>query len=174
MYTKYKDFLEGEKMYGEMLVCIRRSIFIDNKNLRFLESINGGEGILFCKIVKKYHLLCVNKIARIYHKDAENSLVRQNLDKRKALNVYGINKAVIDNFKSDLVKYNKKSLSTNYFTMASMLALTGKKTESLKIFFDGVKIAVPSFKNMIMYLISVFDIKFILYNFINKLKSKFI
>lgn len=167
----FKDYIGGKKISGEFIPCVRGSIFCDDM-LRFSEKVNGGEGLLWYNIVRKYPARCINSVIRIYYKDAENSLVRRDLDKSKALNIYNINKLIIDNFKSDLIKYNEKALAVNYFVMANMLALMGKKKKSMAFFSQGIKITPPSIKDIVLYGISFVDMNFYLYNFLNRLKSR--
>lgn len=166
----FEDYIENKKVFGEMCSCLKRKVFFDNNKLRFPEKVNGGEGLLWYNLIKKYPALCTDKIIRIYHKDASNSLVRQNLDKKKALNIYNVNRLIVENFQSDLIKYNKRSLSINYFVMANMLALLGEKKKSKELFARGYNISKPSAKRMVLYLVCLIDINFILYNLLNRLR----
>jgi len=55
--------------------------------------------------------------------------------------------------------------------VANMLALMGKIRKSMDFFYQGVEIKNPSVKDFILYIISVLDINFFLYNFLNKFKK---
>jgi len=167
----FRDYIEGKKISGELLNCIKREVFLGMDDFKFPENVNGGEGLLWFRLIKKYPAISINEILRIYHKDANDSLVRQKLDKKRAYNIYRVNRLIIDNFNDDLIKYNKKYLSKNYFVVANMLALMGKIRKSMDFFYQGVEIKNPSVKDFILYIISVLDINFFLYNFLNKFKK---
>jgi glycosyltransferase involved in cell wall biosynthesis len=168
----FEEYIRNKKVSGEMIPCLRREVFIDNKQLRFPEEVNGGEGILWYRLIRKYPALCVDEVIRLYNKDANNSLVRQKLDKEKACNILAINRLIIKNFESDLYKYNKKYLSTTYFVMANMFALIGEKKNGFRFFLKGLNLSFPSIKNLISFMISLLDVNFFLYNLFSKLYQK--
>lgn len=167
MILGFKEIVSKKYVKNDTLNFFQVAIFKDYK-LRYNEKINGGECLLFWNIYKKYKTLFSDKILAIYYQDAENSLIRSSLTLKKISNIRDLNNKIFESFEVDLLEINKKYLGEIYFVSARAEVLLGRKKKSFEYFLKGISINPLDFKRIFIYLISFFDKKLLINNFLIK------
>jgi len=166
-----KEFIKEEYFKGEAYLCFRRSIFFNIEN-RFDEEVNGGETILLWQMIRKYKVLVIDRIVRIYHTESNDSLVSSGLTVDRMINIKKIQLKLLAKYKNDLRKNNQKKLGEIYLVLARACVLSSERMKSIECFVLGIFYNPLDFRRIFLYGVSFFDKRLILNNFINYIHNR--
>jgi len=110
-YLSYKDFLCG-KVRGEYQPTVRRKKFL---KYSFPEDLNGGEGILWLKLVRDQGEAYFSKsITRIYNDYLDDRLSNRRKNYQR---LYKVFRKMVKEFSEDYFKYCRKLFFINFLKM---------------------------------------------------------
>ncbi len=171
------SFMEGESIRamlpdilrgivsGEFLPCVRADIFKNFEN-RFPEDVNGGEGLLWWKIMRNNSGAFFSFPARTYFLDASNSIVRSLFDRRIAKNVLRINQKVLDEFGIDMKRCNRKMYCSTVLVLLRMLLYQRDWIVASRLIWKNPICMFSDTKKLFLVVVAVIDFRFYLTNFL--------
>lgn len=162
----FEEFISEKYYRGEAYMCFRRIVFSDKED-RFDEEVNGGESIWIFGVFRKYRAIMINKVVRTYHTESSDSLITSNLTLDKMRNISRIQLKLLERYKDDLRKYNKKKLGESYLVLARAVVLTDGLLASVNYFLRGILYSPFDIKRESLYVFSIFDRNLHVNNFLN-------
>lgn len=161
----FPDIISGQWVWGECIAAVRLQAFYDPSK-RNDPALNGGDGIVWWSIARTTKTVCVDRLLRIYHVDAGNTMSRAKMNKKFTTNLYDVNKRMIEEFGQDFAKYNPRALGVLYYGLARMAALIGRRKEAVGYLGKALCYAPADPVRLGMALISLIDSNFMLNNWL--------
>ncbi|MCX7843058.1 MAG: glycosyltransferase family 2 protein [Clostridia bacterium] len=140
----YIDYIKEEKINGEFLFFVRKKVFFDNL---FPTEINGGEGILWQQIIKKYGAICINKPIRVYWQDTDSLLRPKVINRKKIENDSRCNELNLKYFENDFINYNPRKYARILSVLARNEIYLGNRKRALQLTLKSFKYNIFELRN---------------------------
>lgn len=131
----FEEILSGIKIKGEFLGFVKKQVF--NK-YKFIEELNGFEGLAWYRILKEYRAVYIDEVLRIYWQDTESITRPKKLTESKLLNLKKGLELKLELFGEELKKYNLRGYEGYTMTLAVLakanILLGNKKTGLFQTF----------------------------------------